>query len=129
MPGLETVVMLVAARLALRHPLAQAVLAGGRGGGLTAQDVDEFEQIPGGGLGGLMSGTPVAAGNARLMETLGLEVAQALSALALAEASQGATPLFHCFGRERYRHHRRRRRVRPDVGPPSRLCADAASGS
>ncbi|MFR6027919.1 MAG: HAD-IC family P-type ATPase [Sutterella wadsworthensis] len=41
-----------------------------------------------------MSGTPVAAGNARLMETLGLEVPEALSALALAEASQGATPLF-----------------------------------
>lgn len=28
------------------------------------------------------------------METLGLEVPEALSALALAEASQGATPLF-----------------------------------
>ena len=67
-PGLETVVMLVAAALEKpsEHPLAQAVLA-------------EAE---------------VAAGNARLMETLGLEVPEALSALALAEASQGATPLF-----------------------------------
>ena len=95
-PGLETVVMLVAAALEKpsEHPLAQAVLAEAEARGLTAQDVDEFEQIPGGGLRGLMSGTPVAAGNARLMETLGLEVPEALSALALAEASQGATPLF-----------------------------------
>ena len=95
-PGLETVVMLVAAALEKpsEHPLAQAVLAEAEARGLTAQDVDEFEQIPGGGLRGRMSGTPVAAGNARLMETLGLEVPEALSALALAEASQGATPLF-----------------------------------
>ena len=95
-PGLETVVMLVAAALEKpsEHPLAQAVLAEAEARGLPAQDVDEFEQIPGGGLRGLMSGTPVAAGNARLMETLGLEVPEALSALALAEASQGATPLF-----------------------------------
>ena len=95
-PGLETVVMLVAAALEKpsEHPLAQAVLAEAEARGLPAQEVDEFEQIPGGGLRGLMSGTPVAAGNARLMETLGLEVPEALSALALAEASQGATPLF-----------------------------------
>ena len=95
-PGLETVVMLVAAALEKpsEHPLAQAGRAPAAARGLPAQDVDEFEQIPGGGLRGLMSGTPVAAGNARLMETLGLEVPEALSALALAEASQGATPLF-----------------------------------
>ena len=94
--GTLTEVMLVAAALEKpsEHPLAQAVLAEAEARGLTAQDVDEFEQIPGGGLRGLMSGTPVAAGNARLMETLGLEVPEALSALALAEASQGATPLF-----------------------------------
>ncbi|MFR3318547.1 MAG: metal-transporting ATPase [Sutterella wadsworthensis] len=81
-PGLETVVMLVAAALEKpsEHPLAQAVLAEAEARGLTAQDVDEFEQIPGGGLRGLMSGTPVAAGNARLMEKLGLEVPEALSA-------------------------------------------------
>ena len=86
--GLKTVVFDKTGTLTEGRPVVTKVR------GLTAQDVDEFEQIPGGGLRGLMSGTPVAAGNARLMETLGLEVPEALSALALAEASQGATPLF-----------------------------------
>ena len=95
-PGLETVVMLVAAALEKpsEHPLAQAVLAEAEARGLPVQDVDEFEQIPGGGLKAVLAGTPVAAGNARLMEALGLEVPDVLGAVAEGEASQGATPLF-----------------------------------
>ncbi len=95
-PGLETVVLLVAAALEKpsEHPLAQAVAAEAETRGLPVQDLEHFEQIPGGGLKGLMAGVPVAAGNARLMAGLGLEVPDALRAVAEGEASQGATPLY-----------------------------------
>ena len=75
-----------------------------------------------------MSGTPVAAGNARLMETLGLEVPEALSALAL-QSLAGRDAALHCFGRERYRHHRRRRQGEARIEGRRLECADAASGS
>lgn len=99
-PGLETVVLLVAASLEKpsEHPLAGAVLAEAQARGLPMQDVTDFEQIPGGGLRAQVAGTSCAAGNAALMAELGLEIPAGLQAVADGEALAGATPLFIASG-------------------------------
>lgn len=95
-PGLETVVMLIAASLEKpsEHPLAQAIIKEAQKRGLPTQPVEDFQQIAGGGLTATMAGASCAAGNARLMETLGLMIPETLLAVAESEAKEGATALF-----------------------------------
>mgnify|MGYP002542043120 CR=1 FL=1 len=95
-PGLETVVMLIAASLEKpsEHPLAQAIIKEAQKHGLPTQPVEDFQQIAGGGLTATMAGSSCAAGNARLMETLGLMIPETLLAVAESEAKEGATALF-----------------------------------
>ncbi len=95
-PGLETVVMLIAASLEKpsEHPLAQAIIKEVKKRGLPTQPVEDFQQIAGGGLTATMAGASCAAGNARLMETLGLMIPETLLAVAESEAKEGATALF-----------------------------------
>ena len=57
------------------HPLAQAIVAYAEVRGVAAQEVEAFEQIPGGGLRGVVAGRTCLAGNARLMEDGGVDVA------------------------------------------------------
>ena len=49
------------------HPLAQAIVAYAEARGVAAQEVEAFEQVPGGGLRGQVAGRACLAGNARLM--------------------------------------------------------------
>ena len=50
------------------HPLAQAIVAYAEARGVADQEVEAFEQVPGGGLRGAVAGRTCLAGNARLME-------------------------------------------------------------
>ena len=95
-PGLETVVMLIAASLEKpsEHPLAQAILEEANRRGLPTQPVEDFQQIAGGGLTATMSGSMCVAGNERLMATLGLAIPDSLQAVAESEAKEGATALY-----------------------------------
>ena len=49
------------------HPLAQAIVAYAEARGVAAEEVEAFEQVPGGGLRGQVAGRACLAGNARLM--------------------------------------------------------------
>ena len=75
------------------HPLAQAIVAYAEARGVAAQEVQTFEQIPGGGLRGVVAGRTCLAGNARLMENGGVDVA-AVCEQAQCLADEGKTVLF-----------------------------------
>ena len=75
------------------HPLAQAIVAYAEARGAAAWEVERFEQIPGGGLRGVVAGRTCLAGNARLMEDGGVDVA-AVREQAQCLADEGKTVLF-----------------------------------
>ena len=59
------------------HPLAQAIVAYAEARGVAAEEVEAFEQVPGGGLRGQVAGRACLAGNARLMGEGGIDIAGA----------------------------------------------------
>ncbi len=75
------------------HPLAQAIVAYAKAQGATAQDIGSFEQIPGGGVRGVVAGSECLAGNARLMEAHAIDVA-AFASRAEVLADEGKTVLY-----------------------------------
>ncbi|MDD5799027.1 MAG: heavy metal translocating P-type ATPase [Coriobacteriales bacterium] len=76
------------------HPLAQAVCDYAQDKGVNAdRAVDDFQQIAGGGLSGVVSGHQVLAGNARLMGQRGVDVS-AFQGEADQLADQAKTPLY-----------------------------------
>ena len=75
------------------HPLAQAIVAYAEARGVADQQVEAFEQVPGGGLRGVVAGRTCLAGNARLMEDGGVDVA-AVREQAQCLADEGKTVLF-----------------------------------
>lgn len=75
------------------HPLAQAIVAYAEARGVAAQEVEAFEQVPGGGLRGVVAGRTCLAGNARLMEDGGVDVA-AVRERAQCLADEGKTVLY-----------------------------------
>ena len=75
------------------HPLAQAIVAYAEAHGVTAEEVEAFEQVPGGGLRGRVAGRACLAGNARLMGEGGVDVAEAEEE-AQRLADEGKTVLF-----------------------------------
>ncbi len=75
------------------HPLAQAIVAYANAQGATAQGIDGFEQIPGGGVRGVVAGRECLAGNARLMEAHAVDVA-AFASRAEKLADEGKTVLY-----------------------------------
>ena len=75
------------------HPLAQAIVAYSEARGVAAQEVEAFEQIPGGGLRGVVAGRTCLAGNARLMEDGGVDIAGAEGG-ARRLADEGKTVLY-----------------------------------
>ena len=75
------------------HPLAQAIVAYAEARGVETREVERFEQIPGGGLRGVVAGRTCLAGNARLMEDGGVDVA-AVREQAQCLADEGKTVLF-----------------------------------
>ena len=75
------------------HPLAQAIVAYAEAHGVIAEEVEAFEQVPGGGLRGRVAGRACLAGNARLMGEGGVDVAEAEEE-AQRLADEGKTVLF-----------------------------------
>ncbi len=75
------------------HPLAQAIVAYAEARGAMAQEVERFEQIPGGGLRGVVAGRACLAGNARLMEDGDVDAAFA-SEQAQRLADEGKTVIY-----------------------------------
>ncbi len=81
------------------HPLAQAIVAYAEARGAMAQGVERFEQIPGGGLRGVVAGRTCLAGNARLMEEGCIDIAGAEGG-ARRLADEGKTVLYFALDGE-----------------------------
>ena len=75
------------------HPLAQAIVSYAEARGVTAEEVEAFEQVPGGGLRGQVAGRVCHAGNARLMGEGCIDIAGA-EGEARRLADEGKTVLF-----------------------------------
>ena len=81
------------------HPLAQAIVAYAEARGVADQEVEAFEQVPGGGLRGVVAGRTCLAGNARLMEDGGVDVA-AVRGQSQCLADEGKTVLYFALDGE-----------------------------
>ena len=70
----ETEILRLAATLekGSEHPLAEAIVAGAEARNVALGKADDFEAITGKGVKGVVDGKPVALGNARMLEELGL---------------------------------------------------------
>ncbi|GHA12757.1 copper-translocating P-type ATPase [Oceanisphaera arctica] len=55
------------------HPLAEAIVTGAEARNVTLGKADDFEAITGKGVKGVVDGKPVALGNAKMLEELGLD--------------------------------------------------------
>jgi len=75
------------------HPLAAAIVAGAEARDLALASAEGVESITGHGIRGTVDGADVSVGNARLLETLGVEPG-ALAARAEALRGEGATVMF-----------------------------------
>ena len=85
----EEELMTVAASLESRseHPFAKAILK--KAGSLNLLTVEEFRVLPGQGVTGIIDGEKIYAGNARLMEEIGISVPEYPEMTA-----EGKTPLY-----------------------------------
>ena len=81
------------------HPLAQAIVAYAEARGVTAEEVEAFEQVPGGGLRGQVAGRACLAGNARLMGKGCIDIAEA-EGEAQRLADEGKTVLYFALDGE-----------------------------
>ena len=75
------------------HPLAEAIVRGAEARGVPMAEATDFEAVTGKGVKGRVDGRPVALGNLRLLEDLGLS-GEALVAKADARRDQGETVMF-----------------------------------
>lgn len=75
------------------HPLASALTTWAGQNNGASLPVEDFQQIPGGGLQAIVDGQSALAGNARLMTEQGIDLGS-LTALAGKSASLGHTPIF-----------------------------------
>ena len=75
------------------HPLAEAIVAAARELGISLEDVEGFEAIPGQGVRARVNGNAVVLGNAAMLGTSGLH-ADGLEAKVMALSDQGKTPMF-----------------------------------
>lgn len=78
------------------HPLAQAIVAYADAAGATAQDIEGFAQVPGGGIEGKVDGIACLAGNARMMAERGVDVSAAAESAARM-ADDGKTVLYFAY--------------------------------
>ena len=80
------------------HPLARAIVAYADAAGATAQDVEDFAQVPGGGIEGKVGVVACLAGNARMMDERGVDVSAAAESAARM-ADDGKTVLYFAHAR------------------------------
>jgi len=81
------------------HPLAEAIVTGAEERGAAFVKADEFEAITGKGVKGVIDGTPVALGNAKLAADMGLDGGR-LAETANARRDEGETVMFVIIGSE-----------------------------
>ena len=79
------------------HPLALAVAAWAEAAGAQVQPVDAFKQVAGGGVWANVGGACALAGNAKLMQQVGVDFS-AFEKQAREFADEGKTPLFFACG-------------------------------
>ncbi|MCW5808509.1 MAG: HAD-IC family P-type ATPase, partial [Deltaproteobacteria bacterium] len=79
------------------HPLAAAIVAGGRARGVELGEATDFASATGRGVTGVVDGVRVALGNRALMDELGIDVAGA-APRAEALRAQGQTVMFVAAG-------------------------------
>lgn len=75
------------------HPLADAILSGAEERDVERLDATDFDAVTGKGVRGTVDGAPVALGNARLMEDMGINVAQVETQIAELQ-DEGKTAMF-----------------------------------
>jgi Cu+-exporting ATPase len=77
----ENEILSLAAALESRseHPLARAIIAAAEKRSLTTPSAESVRAIPGKGIEGLVNGEPIAAGNAALMQEIGIAIPEAPS--------------------------------------------------
>ena len=95
-PGFEQdeVLRLAAAlEASSEHPLAEVILRGAEDKGLKLEKTQDFEAITGQGVKGRVKGKDILLGNARLMETAGIDI-QPLAQKAEALRKDGETVMF-----------------------------------
>jgi Cu+-exporting ATPase len=73
------------------HPIADALVRGARDRGVELAEPTNFAAVPGHGVTGLIDGKPVAVGNARLLQSLGIAIPAELIARADQLEQGGAT--------------------------------------
>ena len=88
----EEEILLMAASLerASEHPLAAAIVSGAQAKGIELVKASNFQSVTGKGVTGEVDARTVALGNAKLLETLGIDAAD-LSQQAESERAQGST--------------------------------------
>ena len=91
----ETEVLRLAATLekGSEHPLAEAIVSGAEARNVTLGKADDFEAVTGKGVRGVVDGKPVALGNARLLQELGLDGVH-LTEVANTRRDEGETVMF-----------------------------------
>ena len=94
-PHDETEVLRLAATLekGSEHPLAEAIVSGAEARNVALGKADDFEAVTGKGVKGVVDGKPVALGNARLLEELGLDGGH-LMEVVNARRDEGETVMF-----------------------------------
>ena len=75
------------------HPLAEAIVAGAEARNVALGKADDFEAITGKGVKGVVDGKPVALGNAKMLEELGLDGGH-LVEVANTRRDEGETVMF-----------------------------------
>ena len=91
----EATVLKLAATLekGSEHPLAEAIVRGAENRGVTLAEAADFEAVTGKGVRGTVDDKPVAIGNLKLVQDLGLEV-EALAGTADERRDEGETVMF-----------------------------------
>ena len=79
------------------HPLAKAVMQRANEGGMSAEEVSDFEALPGNGLRGKLEGNILCGGNLAYIATQ-VTISDEIKAKSEKLAEEGKTPLFFAFG-------------------------------
>jgi len=94
MPDADTLIRLVASvEKSSEHPLADAIVQYAKERGLALADAESFESVTGRGAIGVVEGTAVAIGNARLMADHAIDIGP-VAADAERLAGEGKTPMY-----------------------------------